>query len=65
MVEIERMFDPVRLSVLRQVLDDAQIASFVFDSGAGSLWKGAIPFRLMVREDDLDLARRAIHQAGL
>jgi len=65
MVEIERTSDPVRLSVLRSVLTDAEIDHYVFDTGAGNLWQGAIPIRLMVREDDLELARRAIAQAGL
>jgi len=65
MVEIERTSDPVRLSVLRSVLTDAEIDHFVFDTGAGNLWQGAIPVRVMVREDDLELARRAIAEAGL
>ena len=65
MIEIERTMDPVRLSVLRSVLTDADIAHFVFDAGAGNLWQGAIPLRLMVREDDLELAQRAIAEAGL
>jgi hypothetical protein len=64
-IELERTFDPVRLSVLRSVLTDADIDQFVFDSGAGNLWQGAIPLRLMVREDDLELAQRAISEAGL
>jgi hypothetical protein len=65
MIELERTSDPVRLSVLRSVLTDAEIDHFVFDTGAGNLWRGAIPIRLMVREDDLELARRAIAEAGL
>ena len=65
MIEIERTMDPVRLSVLRSVLTDADIDHFVFDSGAGNLWQGAIPLRFMVREDDLELAQRAIAEAGL
>jgi hypothetical protein len=65
MVEIERTLDPVRLSVLRSVLTDADIEHFVFDTGAGGLWQGAIPVRLMVRDEDLELAQRAIAQAGL
>ena len=65
MVEIERTLDPVRLSVLRSVLTDAGIETFVFDTGAGALWQGAIPSRLMVLDDDVDLARHAIAQAGL
>ena len=65
MIELERTSDPVRLSVLRSVLTDAEIDHYVFDTGAGNLWQGAIPMRLMVREDDLELARRAIAEAGL
>jgi hypothetical protein len=65
MVEIERTMDVVRLSILRSVLNDAGIDNFVFDSGAGNLWQGAIPSRLMVQDDDVELARRAIEQAGL
>jgi hypothetical protein len=65
MIELERTSDPVRLSVLRSVLTDAEIDHYVFDTGAGNLWQGAIPLRLMIREDDLELARRAIAEAGL
>jgi hypothetical protein len=65
MVELERTSDPVRLSVLRSVLTDAEIDHYVFDTGAGNLWQGAIPMRLMVRDEDLELARRAIAEAGL
>ncbi len=65
MIELERTFDPVRLSVLRSILTDAEIDHHVFDTGAGNLWQGAIPFRLMVLEEDVELARRAIAQAGL
>jgi hypothetical protein len=65
MIEIERTMDPVRLSVLRSVLTDADIEHFVFDAGAGNLWPGAFFTRIMVREDDLELARRAIAEAGL
>lgn len=65
MIELERTSDPIRLSVLRSVLTDAEIDHYVFDSGAGGLWQGAIPVRLMVRDDDLELAQRVIAQAGL
>lgn len=65
MIELERTMDPVRLSVLRSVLKDAEIEHFVFDQGAGALWTGAIPTRVMVREDDLEMARFAMQQAGL
>ena len=65
MVELERTMDPVRLSVLRSVLTDAGIEHFVFDAWAGNLWQGAIPTRLMVHENDIELAKRAVADAGL
>ena len=65
MVELERTFDPVRLGALQAVLADCGIDCMVFDSGAGGLWRGAIPCRLMVSDDDLDLARRALAAAGI
>ena len=65
MTELERTSDPVRLSVLRSVLTDAEIDHYVFDTGAGNTWPGAIPMRLMVRDDEGELARRAIAEAGL
>ena len=65
MVEIERTSDPVRLSVLRSVLADAGIDAFVFDCSSSAVLVGAVPARLMVRDDDRELARHAIAEAGL
>lgn len=65
MVELERTMDPIRLSVMRSVLTDADIEHYVFDTGAGAILQGVIPYRLMVREGDLELARRALSEAGL
>lgn len=65
MVELERTSDPIRLSALRSVLLDADIDHVVFDAAAGSILQGVIPFRLMVREDEVELARRALSEAGL
>jgi hypothetical protein len=65
MVELERTFDPVRLSVLQAVLRDAGIDSFVFDSAVGGVLQGAIPARVMVLEDDVEMARWAMQQAEL
>jgi len=64
-IELERTFDPVRLSVLRSVLTDAEIDHYVFEADPGLPWQGAIPARVMVRENDVELARRAIAEAGL
>lgn len=64
MIELTRTSDPVRLSALCAALDAADIDHVVFDVGAGGLWQAAIPIRLMVLEDDLELAQRAIAQLG-
>ncbi len=66
MTELERVRDPVRLSALRATLSDAGIESFVFDQGMGGLFGGAvIPQRLMVTDDDAELARHVLAQAGM
>lgn len=60
MIELLQSTDPVRLSFLRQALESAGVAAFVSDPGP---WPGALPMRLMVAEDDVELARRAIDEA--
>lgn len=61
MTEIEATSDPVRLSWLQAILLDAGIVAFVFD--AHSPWPGAFARRLLVAEDDVELARRIIAAA--
>jgi hypothetical protein len=65
MREIAKTFDPVRLSFLRSVLADAGIEVAVLDSGAGAIWPGAIPFRLMVDDKDAWRAKAALAEAGV
>jgi hypothetical protein len=65
MTELERVRDPVRLSALRAVLSDAGIESFVFDADMGGLFAAAIPKRLMVIDDEAELARHVLAEAGL
>lgn len=65
MVELAKTFDPVRLSFLRSVLADAGVEVVVLDTGAGAIWPGAIPARLMVAEADAGRARRALAEAGV
>jgi hypothetical protein len=65
MIELDRTFDPVRLSVIKSILTEAGIDHFVFDTGAGGLWTGAFPFRVMVRDEDVELAQHVMTQAGL
>lgn len=65
MIELAKTFDPVRLSFLRSVLADAGIEVVVLDLGAGAIWPGAIPARIMVDEEDEARARRALSAAGI
>ena len=58
--------DPVRLSFLVALLQDAGIEALVLDAYAsavdGSI--GAIPRRLAVRDEDGERARRVLREAG-
>lgn len=58
--------DPVRLSFLAALLQDAGIECMVLDAYAsaveGSI--GAIPRRLMVAEDDMARALEVLREAG-
>jgi hypothetical protein len=58
--------DPVRISFLTALLQDAGIECIVLDhyvsAVEGSI--GAIPRRLMVSEDDAPQARRILQEAG-
>lgn len=58
--------DPVRLSFLIALLNDAGIRSVVLDDyiSAAEGGIGAFPRRLAVAEEDEIQARRVLHQAG-
>ncbi len=66
MVELLRSNDVVRLSWLTALLSQAGIEAILLDGHMsiveGSI--GAIPRRLMVRDDDLARARDLLGQAG-
>lgn len=64
MTELERLRDPVRLSALRAALSDAGVESFVLDGQTSGLFNGVIPMRLMVVDDDAELARHVLAEAG-
>ena len=64
MIELLRTTDPVKLSAVRALLAEADVASVDFDSAAGSIWQAAIPVRLMVSDDDLARAAAALRAAG-
>jgi len=55
--------DPVRLSFLRSVLEDAGIATVVLDNGLASVLSSVFASRLMVEEADLAQARRIVAEA--
>ena len=65
MIELERVFDPVRLSALRAILADAGIETYTLDASVGGLAGGMPQTRLMVPDDDIEMARHVLEQAGL
>lgn len=64
MIAVLTTTDAVKLSAARAVLADAGVAGEVFDTAAGGLWTAIIPMRLMVDDEDLAQARRALREAG-
>lgn len=63
MKEVLTTNDPVRLSFLRSVLEDAGIETVVLDTALASVLSSAFSSRLMVDEDDLAQAKRIIAEA--
>jgi hypothetical protein len=66
MKELVRTNNPVLLSWLQSLLRDAGVESFVFDSHTSVLEgsANAIPRRLMVADEDYQIARRTMTEAG-
>ena len=66
MIELLRSNDVVRLSWLTALLSEAGIEAILLDAHTsiveGSI--GAIPRRLVVRDDDVVRARRVLAEAG-
>ncbi|WP_417689957.1 DUF2007 domain-containing protein [Roseibium sp.] len=67
MEELVRTNDPVLISLLESLLDEAGIAHFVADGNMsileGSL--GMLPRRILVDSEKAQMARRLISDAGL
>ncbi|MFI4950823.1 MAG: DUF2007 domain-containing protein [Caulobacterales bacterium] len=59
MIAILETHDPVRLSFLKMVLEEADLHPFVFD--AASSYR-QLPVRLMVPDSEVEMARRLIAQ---
>ena len=64
MIAVLRTTDPIKLSSVRALLDDAGVETLTFDAAAGGLWPQLIPVRLMVSDADADNARRLLREAG-
>jgi hypothetical protein len=58
--------DPVRLSFITALLRDAGVEPVLLDAWTSSVEGsiGAIPRRLVVRDEDVVLARRVLREAG-
>jgi hypothetical protein len=56
-IAILETHDPVRLSFLKMILEEADLHPFVFDTA--STYR-QLPVRLMVPESEVELARRLI-----
>lgn len=67
MKELLRSNDPVYLSYVAHLLDEAGIGHLLFDGYTSAIEGsiGAIPRRIMVADEDLDRARRALGNASL
>ena len=61
MIAILQSRNPVRLSFLKTMLDEAGLHPFVFEGGVP--YPGTYPSRLMVPESEVELARRLIAEA--
>jgi hypothetical protein len=65
--ELVRTTDPVLISALEALLTGARIRHLVVDHNM-SVLEGSIgifPRRILVREDEIEMARRLLKEAGL
>ncbi|HEY0437124.1 MAG TPA: DUF2007 domain-containing protein [Phenylobacterium sp.] len=60
MIEILKSSDPVRLSFLRTVLEEAELHPFVMSASA---YPGVLDSRLLVPDSEVELARRIVAEA--
>ena len=66
MRELVRTTDPVLISAIEALLNGARIEHMVVDQNM-SVMEGSIgifPRRILVREDEIDIARRLLEDAG-
>ncbi|MEQ7873586.1 DUF2007 domain-containing protein [Sphingomonas sp. ASV193] len=62
LVELARYASPIDAELDRQRLDGAMIDAVLFDAGMSSVYPaaGLVEIRLMVLDDDLELARETL-----
>lgn len=66
MIEVHRANDPVEISFVRAVLQEAGIDCFVADDQTSSLYGGSLKQlrpRILVADDDAEEARRLLKDA--
>jgi hypothetical protein len=59
MIAILETRDPVRLSFLKSILEEADLHPFIFGA---SPYPGALPSQLMVPRSEAEIARRLIEE---
>ena len=60
MIEVLKTTDPVRLHVIRTLLEAAELHTVVVEASA---YPGVLPSRLLVMDDEAPLARRVLAEA--
>ena len=65
MREIVRTNDAVLISAVEALLDGAKIGHMVVDANMSVLYFGVLPQRLLVANEDVDVARQVLKDAGL
>lgn len=65
MKEVTRTTDRVLLSAIEACLAEHDIDFQPFDENIGSLYSAAFPIRVVVLDEDFELARDALRERGL
>ncbi|RST29811.1 DUF2007 domain-containing protein [Sphingomonas ginkgonis] len=67
LVELARFPSQIEADLARLALESAMIDVVLFDEGMAGFYgpAGLIPVRLMVLDEDLDLARSVLREGGL
>jgi len=63
--EVTRTTDRVLLSAIHACLAEYEIDFLPFDENIGAIYSAVFPIRVVVRDEDFDLARDALRERGL